>query len=643
LPNSFGVRWDLDRRFIKTQYRNNELGIEGVDPNYEKAFTWNRTYSLRWNFSKNLTLDYSARTNAIIDEPEGDIDTQEKRDIVVNNLLSFGRTKRFNQDFRFNYKIPLDKLPLTDWINADFRYAAGYSWISGSLNQIEILGNVTENSLDRTLSGKFDFVKLYNKSGFLKNINSPPRRRPTNRNDTTTVNENKGLKNTLRLLMMFRSLNVNWSKKEATRLPGYLPTPFLFGMDSTWSAPGWDFIFGSQDPGIRQKAAVSGWLVESVNLTTPFTQTAAEDFNYRIAIEPIRDLSIQLDAKKNKLDRYQEIFRFDSLSTSFQSFNPSRTGSYSISYNIINTSFIPDNKDNTSPVFQTFETNREIVLNRLKAINPAYEDLNNQDVLIPSLLAAYSGVDAALIPLTSFPSRPVINWRVDYKGLTRLKSFSEVFQAFNISHSYVSTYAVTSYTNSLLYEDDISLDNNIEDFQLSTFTNDNGDLVPVYVINQIVVSERFAPLMGINIRTKSRMTASLMINRERSIALNLSNAQVTETNNKDYVFSLGFTKANIKVPFRIQGRTVALENDLTFRLDFNVKDSKIIQRKIDEVNTITNGNISYQFRPNISYVLNQRLNIKFYFERSINQPRVSNSFRRSSTSFGTQVRFSLAQ
>ena len=121
--------------------------------------------------------------------------------------------------------------------------------------------------------------------------------------------------------MMFRSLNVNWSKKEATRLPGYLPTPFLFGMDSTWSAPGWDFIFGSQDPGIRQKAADSGWLVESVNLTTPFTQTAAEDFNYRIAIEPIRDLSIQLDAKKNKLDRYQEIFRFDSLSTSFQSHN----------------------------------------------------------------------------------------------------------------------------------------------------------------------------------------------------------------------------------------------------------------------------------------------------------------------------------
>jgi cell surface protein SprA len=195
----------------------------------------------------------------------------------------------------------------------------------------------------------------------------------------------------------------------------------------------------------------------------------------------------------------------------------------------------------------------------------------------------------------------------------------------------------------LLYDQDLTLDNDIENYPLATLTNDNGDLVPVYVINQVVVSERFSPLLGVTVRTKSRMQASLMVNRERNIALNLSNAQVTETNNKDYVFSLGFTKAGIKVPFRVQGRTVALDNDLTFRLDFNVKDSKIVQRKIEEVNTITNGNISYQFRPNFSYVLNQRLNLKFYFERSINQPRVSNSFRRSTTAFGVQVRFSLAQ
>ena len=302
-----------------------------------------------------------------------------------------------------------------------------------------------------------------------------------------------------------------------------------------------------------------------------------------------------------------------------------------------------DNADNISPVFQDFESNRQIILGRLKLINPEYSDLNSQDVLIPALLAAYSGQNATSIALTPFPTRPEINWRVDYKGLTRIPFVKEVFQSVNISHSYVSSYTVTNYTNSLLYDQDLSLDNNIEDYQYAFVLNDNGILVPVYVINQVMITERFSPLLGINVRTKNRMTASLEFKRERSIALNLSNAQVTEINNKDYVFSLGFTRANLKVPFRIQGRTVTLENDLTFRFDFSVKDSKIIQRKIDEVNTITNGNIGFQFRPNVSYVLNQRLNMKFYFERSINQPRVNNSFRRSTTSFGVQVRFSLAQ
>ncbi|MBT8295013.1 MAG: cell surface protein SprA, partial [Gramella sp.] len=643
IPHSFSFRTDLDRKFIRTQYRNADLGIEGVIPNFEKSFTLNRSYTLRWNFSKGLTFDYTARANAIVDEPDGDIDSQQKRDEIVDNLLSFGRMRRFDQDFRLNYKVPLDKIPLTDWISSDVRYTAGYSWITGSLDQIEELGSTIENSRERNITGKVDLTKLYNKSGFLESVNNPKPKRPTNRPDTVQTRDNAGLKNTARFLMMIRSLNFSWGTREGTRLPGYLLSPRFLGMDSTWNAPGWDFILGSQDPGIKQKAANNGWLVKNVQLSTPFTQTNSVDLNLKATIEPFNDFSIQLDAKKNKMDRYQEIFRFDSLTTDYQSFNPSRTGSYTISFSMIKTFFIPDNEDNTSPVFQDFEENRQTILERLQLINPEYRDLNNQDVLVPSLIAAYTDKSASTIALTPFPIRPGINWRVDYKGLTRIPSIKEIFQSFNISHSYVSTYSVTNYTNSLLYEDGLTLDNNVEDYPFAFTVNDNGDLIPVYVINQVVISERFSPLIGISVRTRSRMTASLEIKRERNIALNLSNAQVTETNNKDYVFTIGFTKANMKVPFRVQGRTVSLKNDLTFRLDFNVKDAKIIQRKIDETNTITNGNISFQLRPNVSYVLNQRLNMKFYLERSINQPRVSNSFRRSTTAFGVQVRFSLAQ
>ena len=74
-----------------------------------------------------------------------------------------------------------------------------------------------------------------------------------------------------------------------------------------------------------------------------------------------------------------------------------------------------------------------------------------------------------------------------------------------------------------------------------------------------------------------------------------------------------------------------------------LSDTKTIQRKIDELNIITNGNINFQLRPNISYVVNQKLNIQLYYEQTVNEPLVSNSYRRATTRFGIQIRFSLAQ
>src|SRR5262249_26110971 len=98
-----------------------------------------------------------------------------------------------------------------------------------------------------------------------------------------------------------------------------------------------------------------------------------------------------------------------------------------------------------------------------------------------------------------------------------------------------------------------------------------------------------------------------------------------------------------KLPFKSQGRTIVLKNDVTFRLNFSVTNSQTIQRKIDELNVVTNGNINIQLRPNISYTVNQKLSLQAYFERTINEPVISSSYRRATTRFGIQVRFSLAQ
>jgi cell surface protein SprA len=78
-------------------------------------------------------------------------------------------------------------------------------------------------------------------------------------------------------------------------------------------------------------------------------------------------------------------------------------------------------------------------------------------------------------------------------------------------------------------------------------------------------------------------------------------------------------------------------------MNMTIGDTRTIQRKIDEINTITNGTLTFQLRPNVSYTVNQKLTVQLYFERNINEPLITNSARRATTRFGTQIRFSLAQ
>ena len=656
VPTNLSVRGDLRREFRKTVYRNNLEVYNNDLVNYEKYFTFNRSYNLQWDLTRSLSLDYNARANAIIDEPEGDIDSDVERDSILTNLKNLGRMKNFDQNVSANYRLPLDKLPLTDWVSADYRYQAAYAWTAGPINRPDSLdfGNTIQNSRDNTVSGKIDLIKLYNKVKFLEEINSPPRTtrrsslRPNTAQDTTQVEkaENKGLKGLLKLLMSVQSINATYTLREGTLLPGFKPRAFLFGMDSSFNAPGLPFILGSQDPDIRYEMMREGLFTTNNELTAPFTQTNTVDYNIRANLEPVRDLKIQLDARKTKSSSYEEIFRNtadDGEDPVFASLNPSRSGGYAVSFLSIKTAFKKDDDDNNSPVFQDFEAHRLEVLERFNRETGIQYDTNSQDVLIPAFIAAYSGKSPGEVSLSPFPSTPLPNWRIDYTGLGRIPALQENFQSISITHGYQSNYSVTNYTNSLQYGNGLELENRIEDYNDSRFGIHNGENVPVYIISQVMISEQFSPLIGVNIRTKSRLTAKVEYKTKRDVALNITNAQVTELKSNDIVLEVGFTKANFKLPFKSQGRVISLKNDLTFRLNFTIQNTETIQRKIDEVNTITNGSLNLQLRPNISYVLNEKLNLQFYFERNINEPKVSNSFRRATTRMGIQIRFSLAQ
>ena len=667
LPNSIGVRGELQRRLEKTAYRNSDDVLQQT--NFEKYFYFNRSYNLQWDLTKSLSIDYSARAAAVIDEPDSDpnggysqlesrfISSGEYQDSVITNLKNLGRMKNFDQSISANYSLPLDKIPLTDWLDTDYQYQVGFNWKAGPLytdpdDQNLNFGNTLQNSRDNTVRGKLDMVKLYNKVNFLKEINSPPRNnrrsslRPNQKADTTQTqkSENKLAKGFFRLLMSLRSVNGTYSLREGTMLPGYTGQPFLFGMDSSFNEPGWGFILGSQDPSIRTRLAREGLITRNPELTTPFTQTQTVDYNIKGNLEPFKDLKIQLDIQKTKSSSYQETFHYNDTLSVFEGISQNRGGAYSISYIAIRSAFQKDDDQNNSPVFQDFERNREEILRRFEQETGLKYDTNSQDVLIPAFIAAYSGKDVSSTGLSPFPSTPLPNWRIDYAGLGKIKALANIFQSISITHGYQSDYTISNYVNEGTYSDGLGLENDIESYNRDQFSQEiDGSVKPRYFIDQVIIREQFSPLIGVNVRTKSRMSVRAEYKVSRDVALQVTNAQVTEVKSNDVVLEVGFTKSNFKLPFKSQGRVITLKNDLTFRMNVTVRDTQTIQRKIDDTNTITDGNLNFQLRPNINYVLNEKLNIQFYFERSINEPKISSTYRRTTTRAGFQLRFSLAQ
>ncbi|MEM9895561.1 MAG: cell surface protein SprA [Bacteroidota bacterium] len=656
LPSNFSFSSNLRRQFTQRQFYNSDLTIDGVDPLFERLFTFVRNYDFRWDFTKSLGLVYSATANAVIDEPstaiEGDIDSGAERRFIWNEIKDMGRMKNFSQNITLNYSVPLDKFPFTDWISLDAQYAVGYNWIAGALergngngqlisnNQDTVdlfFGNIISNQRTIGFNPRLDIDKLYSKMTLLKNAK-----------DNAGPDANFGTK-FLNFLMMTKSINGSYSINERTELPGFDRNPFLLGLDEGFGAPGYEFILGSQDPDIRFRAAENDWLVDNPNLNSQFQQTYNTDLNVQADLRPIDDLSIQLTWNQGITNNYQELFRWDEDLERFRSLTPVRSGGYSTSFVTISTAFERSGSNNFSQAFSRFERNLPILRNRVNSRieNADYKEEISQDILIPAFLAAYSGQDASEVALTPVPKIPLPNWRFDYSGLNKLGSLSDIFQSFSISHAYNSTYNVSNYTSSGNITDTnlLSLRNSILDYPVGAarFDATTEELAPVYIINQVVISEQFVPLIGINFTTTNNISSRMEFRKTRNLALNMANAQVTETSNNEFSLTFGYTKAGFKFPFRFQGRTITLKNDLTINVAGSIRNTRTIQRRINDGSSLTNGDRNFQIRPTVAYRINQQLDFTFYFERNVNNPILLDSFPRRTTAFGFQLRFNIAQ
>lgn len=676
LPSSITFRADLNRRLTTTQYwEGNPADGIAQDPFYEKSFTFVRNYGLVWNLTKSVTINFNALTNAIIDEPNGNPDSARSyyNKQLWNNIKKLGRTKNYNQTIGVTYKVPFDKLPITDWLSSDLSYNGTYTWTAGSNGQRADFGNLLlQNTRDMGVNGKVSLDKLYNRIKFLKEVNNPtpPKPKaaqlnPDQKKDSTQkegpTRELKGLKAALRVVMSIKSVNFSYKVTEGTKIAGYMGTANVFGMerghDANYYSNMLPFALGWQDPNLRFKLWDDSLIAKSPLLNDQFMYTNSQNFTASTQLDPVKDLNIKLNVAKNKTSNYTELFHvasWDSIShLNYAQDAATKTGTYNISTILLGSSFLGGSgKDPTSSrAYDRFVEYRETFRNKLMSQNNISDTSlygrNSQDVLVPAFLAAYTGKSPGKSKLTPFPAIPLPNWSISFTGLTKIAAVKKLFSTVSITHGYMANYSVSGYTSSILYNHDRGKINTNTDpgsmVMPDSINRQTGNYVPVFTMDVVNLKESFNPLIGITVKTKGKASYTLNYIRDRSLTLSLSNAQIQEALSKGITLGYVWTKANLKLPFKWKGREIPpLKNEIQFKADLTIRDNKSIQRIPGGTSTVTAGITTVQFRPQVMYKVSEKLNITFYFDRQVTIPRVSSSYRRGVTSFGIQLRFILS-
>ena len=633
LPSSINFRIDADRFYAENTLRNNDPNnFIPINTTYNKNFLISRIYGIAWNLTNSLSLDFDATNYSIIDEPDGKIEGL-KRDTLWQNLKTLGRTTDYNHNVNVTYKVPIDKIPGLDWVTVAATYGTNFNWQTEPLSTLRDpninLGNTIQNSRIVQLNPTLTMAGLYNKLGFI--------RKSLNRTDST----NKFSDVLIGLITSVKNVNINFTQAKGTFLPGYLPRTKYFGIDNVTGAPGLGFVLGSQRD-IRDLAFANDWITRDELQTQLYINTLREDFQMTSTIEPLKDLRISLSATKNRTLNYSTNFRYDNSINTFRNLSPTTTGDYSVSFMTLRTAFRDRNGSVVSSLFNEFMANRQTISRRLGSENPNSNGVNDgfadgynkdaQDVIISSFIAAYTGKKASSVSLNSMPKIPIPNWRITYGGLTRIPYFAEKFSELSIRHSYNSLYSINGFNTLLKYEEQNGA-------VKSKDVNDN--FFPQYQFAQVSISERFAPLIGVDTRLKNNLTASFEINKTRLLALSLANSQLAQLSENNIIFGFGYRTTKFRFPFGWFSQ-LRMDNNMDFKLDVSVRDNKTVIYRADVAEAeVSSGAKNISLRPTVDYVLNQRFNLKLFYDSNITKPYTSQNFNTSFSNFGFSLRITL--
>ena len=649
LPTSVSVNANYSRSFNQQRFRDVlEPGVDALDLPLlqQRNYLFNWQYALNYSLTRSLRLNVITSRNNIIRNyfiTEGDPNSGINPDLDLwDGFLDTGEPNRHAQQIQLNYELPFNKLPLLNFVNAQYTYTSNFQWQRGGDALNEVAGediNTLQNGNTHNLNANLSMQRFYDAVGLKKrngrSTANPVARRSSKVEEAATTPEKKTPQKTSKafntlvdVVTAVKRVNINYSENNTKVLPGYTQSIGFIGT----LQPGFGFVLGSQAD-IRFDAARRGLLTTFSEFNSPYVQNNTEQWNLAANVQPTPDLTIDLIANRQFTTSYEENFKVISENgqLEYQKLLGNTFGNFTISTSMIKTVFSKSDAF-TSETFEQFKANRIIIANRLAGTSnedefPEGYGKTQQDVLLPAFFAAYTGQDANSVSLSAFRNIPIPSWNIKYTGLMKNRWFKKRFRRFSLNHGYRAAYSVNAFQTNL-------------ERQNTAVDPKTGDVLPENIISNVVLTDQFNPLIRVDFEMANSLSVVAEVRTDRTLSLSFDNNLLTEINGKEYTLGLGYRFKDVKFVTRIGGKKTRLKGDLNLKADVSLRDTSTIIRNLDiDNNQIVSGQELLSIKFTADYALNKNINALFFYDHNFSQFAVSTAFPQTTLNTGFTLRY----
>ena len=705
LPSSISFNTNYTRLYNKQRFRNVDdiAGNLPLPDLFQRNYMFDWQYNVSYNLTKSLQFNFTASRNNIVKNYISKAGVIDNENTIWTGFFDMGDPNRHSQQFQLNYELPLNKLPIFQFVKTNYSYTGDFQWQKGSdlltnieeVDQFNVptgntfnIGNSIQNAQTHNVNSSFDMKRLYKhvglvKKNFKKTLASNLRNKKGRKDAKLkrlkakdSLSESKQLKVDKKiedidkqlveikkksrtkpkanfsnklfnvgvdLLTSVKKVQVTYSQNKGSYIPGYTNDIGTIGT----LQPSIGYTFGTQSENLRYEAARKGWLTLYPSFNEQYFDNKTRNLNITANLEPIKDLKIDLIANRTYQDNFTENYRIDGadvngLNGEYVPLTPNTSGNFSISTLLIKTAFSKSD-ENESEVFDTFRSNRLDVALRLA--QEAGIDVNNTANLDLEGYPIGYGKTSQQVLLPSFLAA--------YSGQDVNKAKTSIFRDIPIPNWSLKYNGLMKtkwfkkrfkrFSLSHAYRSDYTVNQFRTNLEFQANPSDKfdqaGNLKSEIILSNVNLTEQFSPLVKVDFEMKNSIKIGLKMNRDRAMSLSFDNGLMTEIRGNEYVVQLGYRIKDISFKSRL-AKGNKITGDLNLKMDVSMRNNKTVVRYLDIANNqITAGQKLWSGTFKADYSLTKNFTALFYFDYTFSDAVISTSFPQTTMRGGFTLRY----